>query len=109
MAQGGRYIALVVGRFGEFSNDFVKLRDYIVPVSSCEETSKVIISLIITAIMDLVHGRDRIKSTPDCAIVAEDMSSIPGLMARAAGSVTGRAAFQATRRSAEQLFEGPVE
>jgi hypothetical protein len=26
---GGRYIALVVGRFGEFSGDFVKLRDYI--------------------------------------------------------------------------------
>jgi hypothetical protein len=25
----GRYIALVVGRFGEFSRDFVKLRDYI--------------------------------------------------------------------------------
>ena len=24
----GRYIALVVGRFGEFSRDFVKLRDY---------------------------------------------------------------------------------
>jgi hypothetical protein len=24
----GRYIALVVGRFGEFSKDFVKLRDY---------------------------------------------------------------------------------
>ncbi len=26
---GGRYIALVVGRFGEFPRDFVKLRDYI--------------------------------------------------------------------------------
>jgi hypothetical protein len=26
---GGRYIALVIGRFGEFSGDFVKLRDYI--------------------------------------------------------------------------------
>ena len=25
----GRYIALVVGRFGEFPQDFVKLRDYI--------------------------------------------------------------------------------
>jgi hypothetical protein len=25
----GRYIAPVVGRFGEFSRDFVKLRDYI--------------------------------------------------------------------------------
>ncbi len=25
----GRYIALVVGRFGEFSNDSVKLRDYV--------------------------------------------------------------------------------
>ncbi len=25
----GQYIALVVGRFGEFSRDFVKLRDYI--------------------------------------------------------------------------------
>ena len=25
----GRYIALVVGRFGEFFRDFVKLRDYI--------------------------------------------------------------------------------
>ena len=25
----GRYIALVVGRFGEFSRDFVKVRDYI--------------------------------------------------------------------------------
>ena len=23
----GQYIALVVGRFGEFSNDFVKMRD----------------------------------------------------------------------------------
>ncbi len=26
----GRYIALVVGRFGEFSKDFVKLRKWIV-------------------------------------------------------------------------------
>ena len=26
---GGRYIALVVGRFGKFPRDFVKLRDYI--------------------------------------------------------------------------------
>jgi hypothetical protein len=26
---GGRYIALVVGRFGEFSKDFITLRDYI--------------------------------------------------------------------------------
>ena len=25
----GQYIALVVGRFGEFSKDFIKLRDYI--------------------------------------------------------------------------------
>ncbi len=25
---GGRYIALAVGRFGEFPRDFVKLRDY---------------------------------------------------------------------------------
>ena len=25
----GRYIALVVGRFGEFPRDFVKMRDYI--------------------------------------------------------------------------------
>ena len=26
---GGQYVALVVGRFGEFSKDFIKLRDYI--------------------------------------------------------------------------------
>ncbi len=26
---GGQYIAMVVGRFGEFSKDFIKLRDYI--------------------------------------------------------------------------------
>ena len=25
---GGQYVALVVGRFGEFSKDFIKLRDY---------------------------------------------------------------------------------
>ena len=25
----GQYIALVVGRYGEFSRDFVKMRDYI--------------------------------------------------------------------------------
>ena len=25
----GKYVALVVGRFGEFSKDFIKLRDYI--------------------------------------------------------------------------------
>ena len=26
---GGQYLAMVVGRFGEFSKDFIKLRDYI--------------------------------------------------------------------------------
>ncbi len=26
---GGQYIAMVVGCFGEFSKDFIKLRDYI--------------------------------------------------------------------------------
>jgi hypothetical protein len=31
----GRYIALVVGRFGEFSRDFVKVRDYIAREKAC--------------------------------------------------------------------------
>ncbi len=31
----GRYIALAVGRFGEFSRDFVKVRDYISRQKAC--------------------------------------------------------------------------
>jgi hypothetical protein len=31
----GHYIALVVGRFGEFSRDFVKMRDYIARQEAC--------------------------------------------------------------------------
>ena len=31
----GQYIALVVGRFGEFSRDFVKVRDYIARQRAC--------------------------------------------------------------------------
>jgi hypothetical protein len=32
---GGRDISLFVGRFGEFSKDFVKLRDYIARQRAC--------------------------------------------------------------------------
>ncbi len=87
----GRYIALVVGRFGEFSTDFAKLRDYIARqsayahnehLSSSVNMAMSMFKLSITSrwvlmaergwarlILDRRH--DLINDHPNCATAAE--------------------------------------
>ena len=96
----GRYIALVVGRFGEFSRDFVKLRDYIARQRAYADNEHLYSSFNMAmsmfkpsitsrwalmaargwARLILDRRRDRINDRPNCATAAE--ASLDGAQER---------------------------
>jgi hypothetical protein len=87
----GQYIALVVGRYGEFASDFVKVRDYIARekayaynehFNSSVNMAMSMFKLSITprwalmaargwARLIFVRRRDLINNHPNCAIAAK--------------------------------------